>query len=101
MGSGKMRDSYSYKIDKNTLAASIFSAVPYGEIQEEGRTGGQTVYPRSGKVLSWIGRDGDRHFAKSVRLGPMTGRHNLRRSLLESMPQIKTALAGYFKGLHR
>ena len=38
------------------------SRVPYARIQHEGGT----IKPKRAKVLSWEGKDGKRHFAKSV-----------------------------------
>ncbi|EFT46599.1 hypothetical protein FEW48_002541 [Enterococcus faecalis] len=43
---------------------------------------GYTIRPRKAKALSWVGKDGKRHFAKSVYIPPHAGDPFLKRAVL-------------------
>ncbi len=51
---------------------------------------GATIYPKRAKMLSWIGEDGERIFAKRVRI---PARPYLRPALDENIEEIKNVIA--------
>lgn len=71
--SGKLSNSGRTERSKGVMSA-VFGGgdVPYGLMQELGGT----IKPKNAKVLSWMGSDGKRVFAKSVTL---KGQHYLKR----------------------
>jgi hypothetical protein len=72
--SGELRDSG--RIEKQGgVTSAVFggNGVPYGRIQELGGT----IKPKKAKALSWIGPDGERVYAKSVKI---KGVHYLKRA---------------------
>lgn len=66
-GSGKLRDSITYRHYPGYSASSIRfgSRVPYAEYVEDG-TPPHLIYPRSARVLSWRGKGGDQVHARFV-----------------------------------
>lgn len=60
---------------KKSKTSAVFggNGVPYGRIQELGGT----IRPKNGRYLSWIGKDGQRIFAKSVTI---KGKHYLEKA---------------------
>lgn len=57
-------------------------------VHEKGGRRRYIIRPRSKKVLSWIGRDGKRRFARFVRRRPLKPRPYLKPALAEVAPSL-------------
>jgi hypothetical protein len=80
---GRLRNSIFYEVDEAALLVIIGTPLKYGLYLEYGTSGGRVVKAPAGKTLSWVGRDGSRMFAKTVRVGPIAPRSYLRRTAQE------------------
>lgn len=93
--SGRLRDSYvfsSIRLSATTGRIRVLSLLPYARITEKGGW----IYPKARTLLSWVGPDGKRRFARKVyhpaqpHVGPAV------EELRHELPSLVRAfLAGY------
>lgn len=95
LDTGNLRNSiYTRMIDDTHGVIGTTSA--YGMILEYGTHAPHTIYPKNpGGVLSWLGQDGVRRFAKYVTIPALAPRPFLRRTMQQMKPEVKAMLAGY------
>jgi hypothetical protein len=86
---GKLRMSIFYEVDEGRLEVIIGTPLKYGLYLEYGTSGGRVITAPAGKTLSWVGRDGVRMFAKTVKVGPIAARSYLRRTAQEMEGQLQ------------
>lgn len=94
---GRLRNSIFAYVDKKGLSGLVGTNLRYGLYLEYGTSGERVVYPSKGRVLSWIGRDGVRRFARSVRIGPIKARSYLRRTMRECTPRLRKIFGSQWK----
>ncbi len=64
----------------------------YAAVHEYGGKSAYTILPVNGSVLSWLGADGRRHFAKKVTHPPAKERSFLRSSLADKRTEIEARI---------
>jgi hypothetical protein len=95
---GKLRQNIFISVDEVNLTATIGTNLLYGLWLELGIDGGAIIRPVNARALSWIGSDGVRRFAASVRQGAIASRPFLRRGLYETLPQVRAVHLAPFTG---
>jgi hypothetical protein len=96
---GRLRNSIFSNVDEKALEGTVGTNLKYGLWLEFGTRGPRVIEARGGGVLSWVGRDGVRRFAKRVTIPPLAARSYLRRSLKEAEPKLKSLFAEQYKNL--
>jgi hypothetical protein len=79
-------------------AAKVVSSAKYAAWLELGTPGGKIIVPKTKKVLSWIGPDGKRRFARKVKQGAIQPRPHLRPALDISRDVIVKTFARHIGG---
>jgi len=90
---GALRSSISVALDTEAIAATVGTNLKYGRWLEFGLPGGKTIRPKNGKVLSWVGPDGVRRFARSIKQGRLAPRPFMRPSYEEKKDEIAKHIA--------
>lgn len=95
---GRLRNSIFEDVDEKELTGTVGTNLKYGLWLEYGTRGPRTITAR-GKMLSWIGRNGIRRFARTVTIPPLAARSYLRRSLKEAEPKLKALFSEQWKNI--
>jgi hypothetical protein len=87
---GHYSRSIFWEADVKQLRGIVGTNLDYGLFLEFGVHGGKIIYPKTpGGVLSWVGRDGVRRFAKWIKMGAIEARPSLRLGMSEMTPRLK------------
>jgi hypothetical protein len=96
---GRLRNDVRVNVDEATLTCTVGCALNYAIWLEFGTLGGRRIEPKTpGGVLSWVGADGVRRFAKWVIQGPIKPRPFLRPALDRNLPRIRQILTAPLTG---
>jgi len=87
---GRLRNSIFGEVDADSLEGIVGTPLQYGNWLEFGTAGGRVIRAPAGGVLSWIGKDGKRAYAKTVKIGPMAARPFLRPTMVQMQQKIAT-----------
>lgn len=79
--------------ESGDMQLKVGFAVVHGFFMEKGVEGGKVIVPVRATVLSWIGKNGERCFARSVKQGKIEPRPFLGRSLMMFTPEIRSIMA--------
>ncbi|MEB3207326.1 MAG: hypothetical protein VKK63_00225 [Synechococcus sp.] len=92
--SGQLRGSVYASVasaSESEVTSEVGSPIFYAIYQEEG-TRPYTIVPRKARVLSWVGQDGNRAFAKKVKHPGLKARHMFRTAIEERSQDYQDAL---------
>jgi len=90
---GTLRRSITYELHPVLPIARVGTNVEYGKWLEIGVRGGKVIVPKNAKMLSWIGKDGKRRFAKRVVQGPIAPRPFMRPAYMMVAPYARMRFA--------
>ncbi len=86
---------------RNEFTGRVGTNVKYGFWLEIGTKGGTVIKPKKGGLLSWIGPDGKRRYAKSVTMKPLAPRPYLRPALNKNRKKIVKAIRAAGKRMEK
>lgn len=88
---GQLRNSifWDYNPKFPTSAIDVGSSVKHGLYMEQGVSGGKVIRPKNAAMLTWVGKDGVRRFARQVVQGRIEPRPYIAPTIESMFPRLR------------